>query len=397
MGIEVKPYTTLALASDENYEVLVKSSINGSIEVDVDGTIVKTVSFSSGVSIVQIGTPNDFIITSDSGKEIKLHIKDSGGNEIMLLTLPVYFIDGTNGSVEVYDKNTNEQLVCDFALTYIDKDKAYIRQYRGLSFSIPKQSNNLPYTSMFLEVISGKEDGRKYYYATRVDKLSLGTINKIYIVPQKYYDVVLEVEMDTTRLPTYFDWIADSVGWISQVLGHITVATVLSNYYYPTIRAILNDLGIHVPVMKIEYIGNNVYKIMFRVDAVDKLVIVAVIVALILSGIIAFTIRDIYIQKIQADVVVETNKTIRQTNEIRLKMIEACKELSTSTDEYIACIKDVDKFMQNATTHDLQLLYKLLDKYNSTKSDLDKLKDIVIVGGAVAGGIIILKYLLSTR
>jgi len=393
MAVDVKPYSTLVLSIDENYKVLVKSDIDGSIDVEVNGVVVKNVSFASGTSIVDIGTPNDFSQSSDTEIVVILHVKDSGGNEIALFRFPVYYIDGTNGSIEVYDYDTHEQLLCNFALVYLDQNRAYVRQYDGLTFSIPA-SSSLSYSKMYIEILSTK-NGSKYYYATRVDKLTLGATNKIYLKKRSYFDIVIEAEIDTSKLGQFMDYIAGGLGYIVNVVNYINVSTLIAYHYYPLVKAIFNYIGLNIPVMKIEYQGDNVYKIYIRTDPVSTLVIVAIIVALIVAGVIALVIRDIYIESVRANVVIETQKTIQQNIELRKKMVEACKELATNEQEFLQCINDIDKFLSRASTQDQQLLNQMLDKYNSTKSDLDRLKDLIITGGLVAGGIIVAKYVLG--
>ncbi len=387
----IEPYNTLALASDENFQVLVRLDYKTyTIEVGDPGfsTAQKTVSGVSGVVTVDIGTPIDLGLTEGAITPKEVRVKDSSGNIVATQIIKLFYITSTNGDLNFKDSLGND-IIGEVAL--IDAKNGLVRRYYGSVITIPALDTNgvLDYEKMYVEFAS-HSGGKKYYYLSRVSDIpTLGVSTVVQLEPKDHYIVTAEVKLDVENTDwwgQFLDYIADSLGFMMQFAQYLSVGPFLARYYPQVAVWITKNLGIGLPITGVEYDSdNNILKISYWMDPVDKLVVVAIVVGAIVAGIIAVSLINAYVETLQTIRYIKATDLIVKTNEMCEELFKTCYEhYSDNPEQLEKCLTYADRLCHEARDTSSKVLDDTYKDYKNTQNELDTLKQILYVGGGIA-------------
>jgi hypothetical protein len=397
--LRVRPLDTLFTNFDEPFIVDIESDRATTVEVYIDGA-------STSYTALTVAPPIDRktvwatnpIASSPDNQVHRITFKSLATNE----TVDVYIAYFSTG-IERLEFRPARGLVLMGYVTQlmIINDMVFTRRLNTRRIA---PINGPDDSKIFHEFVGFNENGEKFYYVTRQDRLLLlyagqtdayVTLNPITNIP-----VTVEYRIPDLPLLALFPYMSRSTGliqgFINWVGGTLGVAEYISRFRIGVARLISKALGINQEIIDVNIVADRL-RVTYLVDA-PPLAVIALYGLGIIAGSYVLSrlitsIRDIVVEREQTIRTIEIMNAIRAAHEERTKAIskalEYAREQNLTPDETLALIEAIG---EKYTTHDIVKATEALneaDKYKKDSEAKSTERYLWAIGGAGVGAILV--------
>jgi hypothetical protein len=388
--LKVKPLDTLFTSYDEPFWVDIESDRDTTIDVYVYGedTPFTSISVTAPYTRATIWSTNP-ISNTPTNQAHKIIFKDRYTNEQVDIWI-AYFAPRIE-RVELRPAR-GLNLMGYTTQMLIVSDMVFIRRFGLRRFALINVTDN---TKVFHEFIGFNENGEKFYYVDRQDRIlaQLAGGTDLYVTLNPIEEVPVTVEYDIPALAPLIEILLPSMAKDSTLIrGFMTAMGGATNYilkfYIGVARLISKMLGIQQEILDVRVEGGRL-KVTYLVDAPPLGVLViglGIIAGAFVMMKLASTIRDIVADVTRTIQTVEIMNAIQKTQEERTKAIQEAlryaREQNLTPQETYELI---EKVAEQYTTGDIIKATEALKEADKWKAEAEKLSTqrwLFALGGA---------------
>jgi hypothetical protein len=354
--LKVKPLDTLFTSFDEPFIVDIESDGDTTIDVFLYGedTPFTSISVTAPYTRAQVWSTNP-IASSPTNLVHKIIFKNRYSNEQVDVWI-AYFAPRAE-RVELRPAR-GINLMGYTTQMLIISDMVFIRRVGLRRFALINAPDN---SKVFHEFIGFNENGEKFYYVDRQDRIltALGGGTDLYVTLNPVSNIPVTVEYEISRLAPIIDILLPSYARNNTLIrGFITAMGGATNYilkfYIGVARLISKALGINQEILDVRVEGGRL-KVTYIVDA-PPLGVLAIIGLGIVVG--AFTLMKV--ASMIRDIVADVTRTI-QTVEVMNAIQKASEERTRAIQEALRYARE-----QNLTPQETyQLVETISQKYDT--------------------------------
>jgi hypothetical protein len=325
--LKVKPLDTLFTSFDEPFVVDIESDGDTTIDVYVYGedTPFTSISVTAPLTRARVWSTNP-IASSPTNQVHKIIFKDRYTNEQVDIWIAYFNIRAER--VELRPSRGINLMGYTTQMLQIG-DMVFIRRMGLRRFALINVTDN---SKVFHEFIGFNENGEKFYYVDRQDRIltALGGGTDLYVTLNPVKEVPVTVEYDIPALAPIIDIMLPALARDSTLIrGFITALGGATNYilrfYIGVARFISKMLGIQQEILDVRVEGGRL-KVTYLIDA-PPLGALAIIGLGIIAGAfvlmrLASTVRDIVADVTRTIQTYEVMNAIQVTAQERTRAIQ---------------------------------------------------------------------------
>jgi hypothetical protein len=395
--LRVRPLDTLFTAFDEPFIVDIESDRDTTIDVYVYGedTPFTSISVTAPLTRARVWSTNP-IASTPTNQAHKIIFKDRYTDEQVDIWIAYFNIRAERVELR---PSRGLNLMGYTTQMLIQGDMAFIRRLGVRRFALINVTDN---SKVFHEFIGFNENGEKFYYVDRQDRIltALGGGTDLYVTLNPVKEVPVTVEYDIPALAPIIDIMLPALARDSTLIrGFITALGGATNYilrfYIGVARFISKMLGIQQEILDVRVEGGRL-KVTYLIDA-PPLGALAIIGLGIITGAfvlmrLASTVRDIVADVTRTIQTYEVMTAIRTAHEERTKAIDAvlqyAREQNLTPQETLELLETIG---EQYNTGDIVKATEALQEIDRLKSEIESLKTqryVWAIGGAGVGALI---------
>jgi hypothetical protein len=396
--LKVKPLDTLFTSFDEPLVVDLETDRDTTIDVYVYGEDTPFTSISATAPYTRARVWSENPISSAPTNQVhKIIFKDRYTNEQVDIWIAYFNIRAERVELR---PSRGINLMGYTTQMMIIGDLVFIRRLGVRRFALINVTDN---TKVFHEFIGFNENGDKFYYVDRQDRIlaQLAGGTDLFITLNPVKEVPVTVEYDIPALAPLIDILLPSMARDSTLIrGFITALGGITNYilrfYIGVARLISKALGINQEILDVRVEGGRL-KVTYLVDAPPLGVLAIIGLGIVVGAFtlmkVASTIRDIVADITKTIQTVEIMNAIQKTQEERTKAIQEALNYAqqrglTPQETY----ELIEKIAEQYTTGDIVKATTALQEADKYKAEADSLRTqryLWALGGAAVGAIVV--------